>query len=332
MIESVHPARILMVKLSSFGDVVRTTPCIRALKAKWPEANISFAVDRPLAPLLAHDPDLHEVLPNTPGEMLHAFRSAREPKGFDLAIDFQGTHRSLIWMYTCGATTKAGRGTWRPGWAAAVPANLSINDVPDQANILEQMGIPVSNLHPKLYLDKEADARVSNLLRERGLPESGFLIVNPFSRWKSKMWPAERYAEVITRFAKEFKQTVLISGSVQEKPLADALLSLIPQDLACSFAGALNLQESVALYSRAALMLTGDSGPMHAAAALSVRVLALFGPTWPERSAPWGDQHIVLQSRRPQHHHAYRNRDDQSFMMAIETNTVHEALARMWNS
>jgi len=332
MIEPVHPSRILMVKLSSFGDIVRTTPCIRALKLKWPGANISFAIDRPLAPLLARDPDVHELLLNMPGGIFHAFRSAREHKGFDLAIDFQGTHRSLIWMHTCGARMKAGRGTWRTGWTAAVPSRLSVNDVQDQANILEQIGIPVSNLNPKLFLDEEAETRVTDRLRERGLPERGFLIVNPFSRWKSKMWPAERYAEIITRFVKEFGQTVIISGSAHEKNQADAMLSLIPQDSACSFAGILSLQESMSLYSRAALMLTGDSGPMHAAAALGVRVIALFGPTWPERSAPWGDQHIVIQTRRPQFHNAYRNRDDQTFMMAIETRTVYETLARIWIS
>jgi len=333
MLRQLHPSHILMVKLSSFGDVVRTTPCIRALKLNWPDVKISFAVDRPLAPLLAQDPDIHELLLNTPSGIFSSFRSARGRKEFDLAIDFQGTHRSLTWMYTCRASMKAGRGTWRPpGWVAAIPANLSVNDVADQANILQQLGVPVLNLNPHLNVDQDADARVSAQLRDLGQPERGFLIVNPFSRWQSKTWPAERYAEVITWFAREFRQTVIITGSANEKKSAEQLISMVPKGSAFSFAGLFSLPESMAIYSRAAVMLTGDSGPMHAAAALGVRVIALFGPTWPERSAPWGDQHIVIQSRRPDHHHAYRNRTDQTYINAIETSAVREALAGAWTS
>lgn len=332
MTTDLHPARILVVKLSSFGDVVRSTPCLRALHRAWPEARISVAVDAALAPLLAHDPHVHERLTNEGGGIMAAWRSSRHLPPFDLALDLQGTRRSAVWMYRCKAWIRAGRGRYRPGWTFAVPADLQINDVQDQALILARLGIVVDDLNPRLYTDPEADARVEARLLSEGMPARDFLVINAFSRWQSKTWPLDRYAEVIRWFHSQYQQRVIITGSADEKEYAEQLLAMVLPSSAVSMAGVTDLPEALALYQRAALMVTGDSGPMHAAAALGTRVIALFGPTWPERSAPWGDGHTVLQLRRPDRHHAYRDRMNQDCIKAIDVDTVCRALAEQWPS
>jgi ADP-heptose:LPS heptosyltransferase len=213
-----------------------------------------------------------------------------------------------------------------------VPNDLRVNDVLDQAAILERMGVAIPDLAPLLYIGKDADARMDSRLRHLGLPGRGFLVVNPFSRWSSKTWPAERYAEVIRSFAQTGAPPVVITGSPAERDDAEKLLRLLPSGSAISLAGEFGLAEAMAVYKRAAVMLTGDSGPMHAAAALGTRVIALFGPTWPERSAPWGKGHVVIQRSRPERHHAYRDIDGHAHMLAIDVDTVSAALRKVWQS
>jgi ADP-heptose:LPS heptosyltransferase len=90
--------------------------------------------------------------------------------------------------------------------------------------------------------------------------------------------------------------------------------------------GGLPLEESLALFRRARLMVTGDTGPMHCAAALGVPVIALFGPTWPERTGPWGPGHRIIQRSRPPTHHAFRTDLEGRHIRAIDVATVHRAV------
>ena len=90
--------------------------------------------------------------------------------------------------------------------------------------------------------------------------------------------------------------------------------------------GGLPLEESLALFARARLMVTGDTGPMHCAAALGVPVVALFGPTWPEHTGPWGPGHRVVQASRPPTHHAFRTDVEGRYIRAIDVTLVHRAV------
>jgi ADP-heptose:LPS heptosyltransferase len=331
MIDSESIARILAVKLSSLGDVVRVTPCLRALRLWRPGAEIVLAVDRHLAPLVRRDPNLDVILENEPGSWRSAWRSARASAGsFDLALDFQGTGRSLAWMVACPARLRAGRGRWRPGWHAAVPERIDIDDARDQAHILEHLGVPVRDLRPKLYVDADADAAVATKLAAKKLPPRDLFIVNPCTRWLSKTWPWERYAHVIRWFWNTHRRPAVLVGGPAERAQVQPLLRAVPEACVVSLAGEQSLAEAVALYQRAALMLTGDSGPMHAAAAVGTRVVALFGPTWPERSGPFGNEHIVIQRSRPERHRAYRQASERRHMLAIDVETVCKAVARAW--
>lgn len=331
MIDREALSRVLVVKLSSLGDVVRVTPCIRALRQWVPRAEITLAVDRNLASLVRHDPHLNVILENEPGGWSAAWRSARAAAGtFDLALDFQGTRRSLAWMLGCRASRRAGRGRWRPGWEAAVPERLDVDDVLDQAHILESLGIPVADVRPALYVDPAASSAVANKLVARGMPDRDLFLVNPCTRWLSKTWPRERYAEVVRWFWKTQGQRAVLVGGPAEREEVEALLRAAPLGSAVSLAGDLTLAEAMALYQRAAVMLTGDSGPMHAAAALGARVVALFGPTWPQRSGPFGDGHVVIQRSRPDRHRAYRRPAERRHMLAIDAESVCEALAGVW--
>jgi heptosyltransferase I len=105
----------------------------------------------------------------------------------------------------------------------------------------------------------------------------------------------------------------------------------MPPGTSVSLAGRLGLGDLAALLARARLVVTGDSGPMHMAAALATPVVALFGPTWPERAGPWGEGHRVVQRWRSERYRAYRDPASAIGMAAISLDDVQAAIAEALN-
>lgn len=317
---------ILVVKLSSLGDVVRSTGCLQRLREAWPAARIRFVVEERFAPILKAHPCLDDLIvaPSIHRglgvQFLHAWRQLRGlgcPR-FDLAIDLQGNRFSTAWMYAARSGLRFGRGGFRPGWTATREATLTLNDVEDQARILGLLGLTELPLAPRLPILPEADRRVGEALAGIGLGSKEFVVLNPFSAWSSKEWPWERYLAVAQRLLTERGIQSIITS-------APAEASRLPSPGGTgwhSMAGQLSLPELTALMHRARLVLTGDSGPMHIAAAVGTPVVALFGPTWAQRSGPWGSCHRILQASRPARHHAYRDPDSRRHILALDVRTV----------
>jgi ADP-heptose:LPS heptosyltransferase len=324
--------RLLVVKTSSLGDVIHATPCLRAIRRSLPEAEVAMAVDRRFVAVVAHNPHLDAVVETLPslrgplrlpwGAILRLLREARP----DAALDLQGTCGSAALVYASRARWRGGRGGTRPGWQLVCRPDLDRHAVRVCAEIATAAGIAVSDLAPEVFLSTGDDEALLAALRERRLPVSDFVLVNPFSRWPSKAWPLERYAQLIVAVRAQHPVPVVIVGDRDEVLAADRLIGLLPTGAATSLAGVLPLGQALCLYRRALLMVTGDSGPMHAAAALGTPVIALFGPTLPERTGPWGEGHVVIQERRPTSHHAYRRDRDGTHIRAIAVDRVAAAV------
>lgn len=115
---------------------------------------------------------------------------------------------------------------------------------------------------------------------------------------------------------------IVITGSKSEAFQKQSVITQLTQQGAISAVGEFNLRESLALFEAAKYMVTGDTGPMHAAAALGTRVIALFGPSWPERNGPWGKGHHVIQKVSPSTHRAFKDPASVSLMQLIKPNDV----------
>jgi ADP-heptose:LPS heptosyltransferase len=327
---------ILVVKLSSLGDIVHVTPCLRALRQWFTRARITMAVDRCFAGLVRHDPHLDgliEAAPTAQGWAARTFATLRSlaphARGrFDLAIDFQGVRRSALYVYLSRAAIQAGRGGLRPGWDAVVRPDLTRHAVEVCADIARALAIPMVDLDPVIHLSREADAQLGQLLQTAGLPPQGFLLINPFSRWRSKEWPLDRYARLVQRLQHDAPLPVVISGSRDRQPAAARLERLLGPGRAVSLVGKLSLEQAVCLYRRAGVLVTGDSGPMHVAAALGTKLVALFGPTLPERTGPWGRGHRILQMMRPDSHYAYRTDWAGEYISAIDVDSVYQTVRK----
>ncbi len=326
----------LVVKLSSMGDIIMSTPCLRAIRRADPTAHIAMAVGREFLPLVEHNSYINEILVRethgktrrlrTITQAVRTFASRRGPR-FDFAFDLQGNFHSATWVYCSGATTKAGIGKHRIGWPTIVPADLTRHSSDLCATVLRQCGIPVDDLMPELHWSPDADREVAQRLQQSGLPAKGFVLISPFSLWRSKEWPQARYGSLIRRLEAQFGVPIVVTGTEIEGRHASELLQLIQGTRAVSFVGDLSLEQVLCLYRRARLLISGDSGPMHAAAALGTPVVALFGPTWPEVTGPQGSEHRVVQACRPPHHTTYREADAQCYMLAISEDEVFNAVS-----
>jgi ADP-heptose:LPS heptosyltransferase len=183
----------------------------------------------------------------------------------------------------------------------------------------------VTNLDPEIFVTPEDEAELNEVLHSTQLPQSGFIVFNPFNRRHSKTWPVERYVELGLSLHRDTGIPIAVSGSPLETSFNHTLKPLLDAGAAVSLVGKLTLGQAFALFRRARLMISGDSGPAHAAAALGTPVVALFGPTFPERTRPWGEAHTVIQKLRPPTHYTYQTDSERIHMKAIDVESVYEA-------
>ena len=325
----------LVVKLSSMGDIIMSTACLRAIRRHDPDAYIVMAVGREFLPLVQRNPHVDHILVREPAGKIRRLRTVfqavrflatRSGPQFDFAFDLQGNFHSATWVYCSGARIKAGIGDRRIGWQATVPVDFTRHSADLCAAVLRKCGIDVDDLTPELHVCPDADHEVVKRLHQYGLPERGFLLISPFSLWPSKEWPHGRYASLIRRVSADFGLPIVLTGGHSDGRRGSELIQGITGSGAVSFIADLPLDQALCMYQRARLVVSGDSGPMHAAAALGTPVVALFGPTWPEVTGPLGSGHQVLQSSRPPKHTTYRETNAQRYMYAIREDDVYESV------
>lgn len=313
--------RILLVRLRLIGDVVFTTPAVRALRRAYPDATMTYLVETDAAPVVRGNPHLDEVLAVSRrtglarlADDLRLGRALRRRR-FDLVVDFHGGPRSAWLTWLSGARrrlgyTIAGR-TWMYTEAVARPRALRPrHSVQNQWDLLAPLGIaPPEPARDAVEMPEHLEARdrVNDRLRRADVTPSQVLIVlhvsagNPFRRW-----PAAAFAELTARLvAADAARRVVLTAGPSEAGAAEAIARSAqdrlppqrrPHVLRC---GEFDLAELRSLVARAALFIGGDSGPLHIAGTSQTPVVGLYGPTLPVRSAPWRDPRLVTLSVEP---------------------------------
>jgi lipopolysaccharide heptosyltransferase II len=300
---------ILLIRLRLIGDVVFTTPAVAALRQRFPDARLTYLVESAAEPVVRHNPHLDEVLvvdrPRGLARLLYDARLARRLRRdrFDLVIDFHGGPRSGWLAFATGAAQRIGYDLpWRRWcYTTRLPWSRSLvpprHSVLNQWDLLEPLGIaaPAPGVPPvEMAPDPRAAASVETRLGAAGVAPHHRLVVihvsagNPFRRW-----PADHFATVAAELARvDPARRIIITSGPSESDAADAVAARA-QQLAGRAAdrivrcGEFDLAELRVLVARSALYLGGDSGPLHIAGTTATPIVALFGPTLPERSMPW---------------------------------------------
>lgn len=316
---------ILIVKPSSLGDIVHTLPVVGLIRRHHPDAVIGWVVNDTYADLLDLCPDIDTRIVfrrkrlGRPRHWLEIFSFLRELRShkFDVAIDFQGLLRSALIARFSGALRRVGFRNAREGAPffyterVLLPANLRHAQdknvfLARAAFHLPEVNAPLASLPNCSEVDV---GKVRKLRRNHGIPpERPVLAIAPAARWASKRWPPEFFAKVLAELTGSPPgesnlmpaPVVVCVGTADEREAGDALCALAPDASVINLMGETDLGALAELLRQSAVLLTNDSGPMHLAAAVDTPVVAVFGPTDPGLTGPYGQRHTVFAGECPE--------------------------------
>jgi lipopolysaccharide heptosyltransferase II len=336
--------KILILKPSSLGDVIQALPVLRLLKLHFPASEIFWWIDSALAPLLEGDQDLSGVVrferkrwgkPQHWPEMLRNIRWLREQR-FDLVIDLQCLARSGAFAWLANGKFLIGLDEIREGargfYDLAVPRkSFHTHAVDWYLSVLPPLGVPVHKNFNWLPERPEISAAVKSKWKTDG---ARWIAIQPGARWENKRWPVGKFSELVSLLAKKIPETrFAILGSGDDKPLGEIISRAAPERT-LNLCGATSLPEMIEWVRLCDLMVTNDTGPMHVAAALGKPLVALFGPTAPRRTGPYGQLENVLRIELPcspclSSHCTYEKPND--CLNAISPETVSERVQKQFN-
>ncbi|MDD3618758.1 MAG: glycosyltransferase family 9 protein [Desulfobulbaceae bacterium] len=347
--------RILILKPSSLGDIIHTLPVVHALKRCAPGCSIGWVVQKAYAAIPESDPAVDRVYPiaisstsDPAAGRLAYWRALRDTvaalsrlrgqfrsRPYDIVLDLHASFRSgLIGMANPGGT--------RIGFADAREMNTLFQHrrlpvPPTLVHALDKnllfctaLGCPPKKEDLYLCSGEPADSRVTGFLEGRGVPPDDSLVyIQPAARWATKFWLRERWAELADRLLGRPETRVVFGGGRGDRACIDAIVEAMRLRPVVA-AGELNLAETASLLKRSTLYIGLDSGPMHMAAMAGTPVVALFGPTHPERVGPYGVEHVIVRAPGLDCLGCRKRRcDHMECMRGISVDMVHEAALRL---
>ncbi len=297
------PKKILIIKPSSLGDIFHSLPFLNVINTHFPQAEIHWLIASAFKDLLEGHPMIHKLwiirkddwkrvkcLNKTIRELKGLFKDLKKER-FDLVIDLQGLLRSGLLTFVTGSPIKIGFNEAREGsrlfYSHRVDTGKELHAVDRYLEIAKFLGCDISDIRfPLPLFKKESSISLSHL--------DSYAVLVPGARWTTKRWPSDNFGKLSAILP---IKTVVI-GSKSDINVAKRIVELSNGN-AISLAGKTNLKELIEVIRDARFVVSNDSGPMHIAAALSVPVFALFGPTDPIRTGPYGNGHTVIREEFP---------------------------------
>jgi 3-deoxy-D-manno-octulosonic-acid transferase/heptosyltransferase-1 len=305
--------RILIVKLSAIGDVVHTLPLLEVLKGCYPDAAVDWVVEEDAAALIEGHPLLERVivsrrkgwqrgiLTRKTGRIMadiKAFSAELRRFDYDIILDVQGLLKS-------GIITGLARGRRKIGLSdSREMAGIFLNEPPVEINwedhaidrylrMADRLGCSKKGWDGRIPIDDRARDVVTGLLKEQGAGKRPIAAINPVAKWDTKLWNSKGFAKVADAIMDELGCDVVFTGSRADLPVIEEICGMM-RGTPMVFAGRTNLKELACLLGRCSVLVTTDTGPMHMAAAEGCPVVALFGPTSPRRTGPYGTGHRIV--------------------------------------
>ncbi len=316
---SVQPHRLLVIRLDLIGDLVLSMTVVRALKRTYPGVEIDLLALPSSAPIISDDPDLTQVIPYDPNiwRRPKAFFQARNwrntfqivrrlrSRHYDIAVSVFGNWAAMLAVVS-GAKRRVGFGRESyPGFMTdSVPgghwgSGERLHEVDYCLKLARAAGVAVSDEDrvPHLYVSQKTRSELDSLLDNLGIKRDRPLIACHVAsnNGQSKRWPLLYWTRLLDRLVSEWGAQVVLTGAPGDLPLVERILERMEQK-AFNLVGKTSLSQLAALFQRADVMISGDSGPMHIADALDTPLIAIHGPTDPAQFGPVGPAATVLKS------------------------------------
>jgi lipopolysaccharide heptosyltransferase I len=295
---------ILVVRLSSIGDLVHTLPAVAALRASFPEARIDWLVESRHGSFLRRNPDVDSLIevdtlswrrrllsPRTWNEIRDAVSRIRERR-YDLVLDLQGTIKSSVSAFLARSDRRVGftASHLKEKMAALLytervaPNGVRRHVIDRHLYLLKSVGIEGFDRRFHIVVPDSASESAAQRLDELGLDQ--FVVLNPGGSWVTKRWSPENFGHLAAAIEKEWSLPSLVVWGPGEEDMARQVVAAARG--AARLAPATTLVEMIPYMTRARLLVSGDTGPMHLASAHGVPIVGIFGPTDPEKNGPFG--------------------------------------------
>jgi len=305
------PYRRILVRATNWvGDAVMSLPALRALRERFPQAEIAILAKPWVADLYRREPFCDQLIPYTAQDLPAKMRAARElrPQNFDCAILLQNAFEAALVAFVARIPERIGYA--RDGRSLLLTRAIEVptaGEIPLHERfyyleMLRRAGIIDETENDRIQLDGAATARVAGIARFAAIGFDGPVIgVSPGAAFgTAKRWLPERFAEAASRVAQELGASVAIFGSASERELCDNVAQAIAGPMKIptkSFAGETTLAEFIELAAACRVYLTNDSGAMHIASALGVPTVAVFGATNDITTGPTGAHTRVVREK-----------------------------------
>lgn len=342
---------ILIVKLSAIGDVIHTLPALNALRAAFPDARITWLVEEAASALVIGHPALDRVLvcrrkrwirdwkrgsrKAILAEIAAFIRELRDTR-YDVVLDFQALLKGAMWIALSRGKRKIGfdRGMAHMEHSywflneRIPPISMEVHALERNLHMLEPLGIRETGVVYRLPIAARHRRTIERLLTADSGSEGPLVCINPVAKWETKLWLADRFAAAADQLVDGYRAHIVFTGAGEDGPIIDDVRRKM-QANSLDLSGKTDLMALAALYEKADLVISTDTGPMHLAAAVGTPVVALFGPTAPWRTGPYGAQHRVIRLKMDCSPCFKRICDRPSCMHEIDAETVFRAAAEI---
>jgi heptosyltransferase-2 len=276
------PLRILAIRFSSIGDILLTTPLLRAIRARHPAAHLALLTREPFVPLVSDNPRLNEVIAYRRGQPLDELAGSLRERRFTHVLDLHGSLRSRALRFLVPARWSGYR-NHRVAREVLIryKKNVYPRDIPVPERYFDaarSLGVEPDGDPPEFFLSHAARDEAAAWLLAAGLPtEGGWIAMAPGAAHNTKRWPLEYWQDLARRLAAAGNSIIAVGGP--EDMALGAEVASAAGSLGASAAGHFGLQGTGALLARSRALICGDTGVMHMATGVGTPVVALFGPT-----------------------------------------------------
>jgi lipopolysaccharide heptosyltransferase II len=303
--EATSNFNLLIIKLSSLGDIILSTPAIREIRRKFPNHKISFLVGEESKDALLHCPYIDELLVADLKNrdkglrgMLNIARVLRK-KNFDLVVDLQNNRLSHILSFLSLSLNRYGYKNRKLGFLLnhrLRDDKPGIGPVEHQFKILKLLGIDLKDSRLELWPSGNDEDYIENLLNAQWLSDEQKIIginISASKRWATKCWPKEYIVRLCDELGLK-NMRVVITGTEEDLPDADMLINSARNTKIINACGKTTVNQLAALIKRCAVYISADSSPLHIAAAAGTPIIAFFGPTDPVRHMPPAKEYFII--------------------------------------
>jgi lipopolysaccharide heptosyltransferase II len=299
--------RILVFTTKGLGDALFLSPLIVSLKDSFLQSHLAVLCVPRVEEIFRNNPDVDKIIifdergkqKNLVSRLGLVFKLRKER--FDIAFIVKPSLSRALLLKYAGIKELIGFNNPKSGWLLTVripPPRKALHKIDYFLSMAEYLGLKINQRKYIFYPSWQDKIYIEKLFTEERVPLNlPLIIINPGANWYPKRWPLENFTELIKKVKEQFPVNILITGAYKDKDLSQSIIRESGREV-FDFTGRTTLGQLGALMQEADIVISADSGPMHIAAAVGKKVIALFGPTSALITGPYPlGEHIIIQKK-----------------------------------